>query len=146
MATSAKEVKILHELVPVETKGDTDIIDITTDIQRIVQKTDVEAGMLVASVNGSTASLTTIEFEPGLVKDFKAALERLFPKSMAYAHDAAWGDGNGYAHIRASMIGSSVTVPIHRSKLQLGTWQQIVLIDFDNRPRHRDLFIQIVGQ
>jgi len=143
--TAAPALKVLHNQFPVETRGDCDIIDVTQEIQRIVQKAGIDGGMMVACVAGSTAALTTIENEPGLLKDFKTAVERLLPSNLPYAHDAAWGDGNGHAHLRASIIGPSVTIPIHNGTLKLGTWQQIVLIDFDNRSRRREIFVQMIG-
>ncbi len=138
-------LKILFDQFPVDTKGDTDIIDVTFDVQRLVQKAGVIYGMANVFVGGSTAAITTIEFEPGLIKDFKTALERIYPKNIPYSHDAAWGDENGYAHVRASMIGASISIPIHHGKMVLGTWQQIVVIDFDNRPRRREIIVQSVG-
>lgn len=142
---SSTTLKIIHGTVPFDTRGDGDIVDATLEIQRVVQKSGVGDGIAVATVAGSTAAITTMEFEPGLMEDFKTAMERLVPKTTSYRHDAAWGDGNGYAHVRASMIGASITLPIVKGKLVLGTWQQIVLIDFDNRPRHRDIVVQIIG-
>jgi secondary thiamine-phosphate synthase enzyme len=103
-------------------------------------------GILVVALRGSTGGITTIEFEPGVLKDFSELLERLIPEAKSYHHDAAWGDGNGYAHLRSSLIGTYFTVPFQEGKLLLGTWQQVVFIDFDNRPRERTLHVQLVGE
>ncbi len=130
----------------VETRGHTDILDITPRVQAAVSKAGIADGLAVAFVPGSTASITTIEDEPGLHADLRAALERLAPEGAAYQHDRRWGDGNGYAHVRAAVLGPSVAVPIQGGRLMLGTWQQIVLVDFDNRPRTRRVVIQVIGE
>ena len=101
--------------------------------------------MVTLFVAGSTAGLTTIEFEPGLISDFQSVWERVAPKSIPYNHDRRWGDGNGYSHVQASLLGASLVVPFHKQKLTLGTWQQIVVVDFDNRPRSRQIIVQIMG-
>ena len=106
----------------------------------------MNAGLLTLFIAGSTAALTTIEFESGAVHDLKAAIERLFPQDLDYAHDRRWGDGNGYAHVRAAFLKPSLGIPLAGGRLQLGTWQQIVLLDFDNRPRSREIVLQIIGE
>ncbi|MDH7488885.1 MAG: secondary thiamine-phosphate synthase enzyme YjbQ [Anaerolineae bacterium] len=129
-----------------DTRGHTDILDITARVQAAVSKAGIAEGLAVAFVPGSTASITTIEDESGLHADLRAALERLAPEGAVYQHDRRWGDGNGYAHVRAALLGPSVAVPVQGGRLMLGTWQQIVLVDFDNRPRTRRVVIQIIGE
>ena len=129
----------------VETKRRTDILDITTQVERVVSKSGVRSGIVVVFVPGSTAGLTTMEFESGAVVDLKSAIDRLAPEGMAYAHDARWGDGNGFSHVRAALLGPSLSLPLREGALVTGTWQQIVLVDFDNRPRSRRVEIQIIG-
>lgn len=126
-------------------KGETDIADITTQIQGELDALKVKDGVITVFIPGSTAGVTTIEHEPGLINDFKKMIERLIPQNVNYAHDMRWHDGNGHSHIRASIIGPSLTVPFKNKKLLLGSWQQIVIIDFDNRPRSRKILLQIIG-
>lgn len=127
------------------TKGFNDIIDITEKVEKIVEKSKIDNGIAVVFVVGSTAAITAIEYEPGLVKDIKEALEKIAPMDDNYHHEEAWHDGNGYAHIRAALMKPSVSVPIEQGKLVLGQWQQIVLIDFDNRSRERTIIVKIVS-
>ena len=127
------------------TTGKTDIIDITSEIDDAVQSSGVKDGNLLLFISGSTAALTTIEYESGAVNDLKRAIERVAPHTIEYEHDRRWGDGNGYSHVRAALIGASLHVPIKNSRMLLGTWQQIVLLDFDNRPRKREVQIQVMG-
>jgi secondary thiamine-phosphate synthase enzyme len=129
----------------VESRGNNHMIDITADVARAVESADVDSGIATIFVTGSTAGVTAIEFEPGLVHDLDAAFERLFPRDLVYQHHERWGDGNGHSHIRASMLGPSLTVPFQQGQLMLGTWQQLILIDFDTRPRTRNYVIQILG-
>ena len=117
----------------------------TPQVAESVRGTGVRAGLLTLFIPGSTAALTTIEYESGAVQDLKAAIERLFPQDLDYAHDRRWGDGNGYAHVRAAFLKPSLTIPIEQGQLLLGTWQQIVLLDFDNRPRQRQIRGQVLG-
>lgn len=128
------------------TQGDTAILDVTSDVEDAVRKSKVSNGLVTVFIAGSTAGITTIEFEPGAVKDLKTAFERIFPKDMPYAHNTAWGDGNGSAHVRAAFLGQSQTFPLKNKKLIRGTWQQIVLVDFDNRPRSRQIIVQMSGE
>jgi len=127
------------------TSGDTDIIDITTQVSGIVAESGLTEGQVLIFVPGSTAAVTTIEYESGVVRDLKEAIERLVPTGISYRHDARWGDGNGYAHVRAALLGPSLTVPLIKGRLVLGTWQQIVLVDFDNEPRDRKVLVSISG-
>jgi secondary thiamine-phosphate synthase enzyme len=129
-----------------KTSGDSDLIDITGEVTKVLRDSGISSGIVTIFVPGSTAGVTTIEYEEGAVRDFQAAIERIAPKGIHYHHDARWGDGNGYSHIRASLLGPSLAVPFSSSKLLLGTWQQIVLIDFDNRPRTRRVLIQVLGE
>jgi secondary thiamine-phosphate synthase enzyme len=131
--------------IGLSTQGECDIIDITPQVAERVSRTDVDSGTATVFVAGSTAGLTTIEFEPGLVSDLKNMWQRIIPKGIPYDHDRRWGDGNGYSHVRASLLGASLTIPFRSKKLLLGTWQQIVLVDFDNRPRSRKIIVQVVG-
>ena len=132
--------------VSLESKGNCDIIDITQEVQGQLSKTDIKNGIVTLFVSGSTAGVSTIEFESGLVADFKDMWERTIPQDIPYKHDRAWGDGNGHSHVRASLLGASLVVPFSDKKLALGTWQQIVLVDFDNRPRSRQIIVQIMGE
>jgi secondary thiamine-phosphate synthase enzyme len=129
----------------VKTTAGTDILDLTAQVQAEVRRTGVSAGLLTLFIAGSTAALTTIEYESGVVNDLRQALERLFPQDLVYAHDARWGDGNGYSHVRAAFLKPSLSIPIEDGRPLLGTWQQIVLVDFDNRPRQRQIQGQVMG-
>jgi secondary thiamine-phosphate synthase enzyme len=132
--------------INLRTQGDSDIIDITAKVQKHVTDSSIKNGTAVVFVTHSTVGITTIEFEPGLVADLQKVWERIVPKNIPYDHDARWGDGNGYAHVRASLLGASLTVPLIDGKLALGTWQQIVIVDFDNRPRQRTIIVQVIGE
>ena len=136
---------VVTKRIGLQSKGNCDIIDITPQVEQQVAETGLNSGTVTLFVAGSTAGLTTIEFEPGLVADLQNMWERNVPKSIPYDHDRRWGDGNGYSHIRASLLGASLVVPFSDKKLTLGTWQQIVLVDFDNRPRSRQVNVQIMG-
>jgi len=130
----------------VETKGHTDIVPLTEEVAKVLERSGLRAGILCLFVPGTTATLTTTEFEPGLVKDIRDFWERVAPVSHFYEHNARWQDGNGYAHVRAQSSGPSLVLPFVDGKLLLGTWQDIVLVDFDNRPRRRTIIVQIVGE
>jgi len=127
----------------VNTTGGTDIVDITSKVESEVEKSRVKDGAVTLFVPGSTGALTTIEFESGVVNDLKKAIERMAPEGITYEHNERWGDGNGYSHVRAAIFGASLHIPIVGGNLTLGTWQQIVLLDFDNRPRKRRIEVQI---
>ena len=127
----------------VNTTGGTDIVDITSKVERDVEKSGVKDGAVTLFVPGSTGALTTIEFESGVVNDLKKAIERMAPEDIYYEHNERWGDGNGYSHVRAAIFGASLHIPIVDGNLTLGTWQQIVLLDFDNRPRKRRIEVQV---
>jgi secondary thiamine-phosphate synthase enzyme len=128
------------------TKGETDIIDITTEIQGELSDSKVKNGIVVLFIPGSTGGLITIEHEPGLISDFKSTMEKMIPQGIEYSHNMRWHDGNGHSHIRSSVVGSSLTIPFQGKKLLLGTWQQIALVDFDLHPRSRKVIMQIIGE
>ncbi|MBN3032583.1 MAG: YjbQ family protein [Candidatus Saganbacteria bacterium] len=132
--------------IALETKGRDQVIDLTAKVEQAVAETKIKAGLATVFVPGSTASITTIEYEPGLIADIKELGERLAPAGKTYEHDQAWHDGNGYSHLRAAVIGPSLSIPVENGALTLGTWQQIVLIDHDNRPRNREVVIQLIGE
>lgn len=139
------DFKISNSSLTFRTSGDTDIIDITSQLSGKVTESGLTEGHVLVFVPGSTAAVTTIEYESGAVRDLKEAIERLAPAGISYRHDARWGDGNGYAHVRAALLGPSLTVPLIRGRLALGTWQQIVLVDFDNEPRDRKVLVSVSG-
>jgi secondary thiamine-phosphate synthase enzyme len=136
---------VITEEIGLSTQGECDIIDITPQVAEQVSRAEIDSGTVTVFVAGSTAGLTTIEFEPGLISDLKNMWQRIIPQGIPYDHDRRWGDGNGHSHVRASLLGASLTVPFTNKKLLLGTWQQIVLVDFDNRPRSRKIIVQIMG-
>ena len=132
--------------ITLKSKGNCDLIDITSQVADDVEKSGVSSGIVTLFVVGSTAALTTIEYEPNLLSDFENMWDRVAPRNIPYRHDSTWGDGNGHSHVRASMLGASLVIPFVNKKLVLGTWQQIILVDFDNRPRSRRIAIQILGE
>ena len=127
------------------TTAGTDILDLTPQVQELVGGSGIAHGLVQLFIPGSTAALTTIEYESGVVNDLRGAIERLFPQDIPYEHDRRWGDGNGYAHVRAAFFKPGLTIPLADGRLELGTWQQIVLLDFDNRPRRRRIRGQVMG-
>ncbi|MFC2071124.1 secondary thiamine-phosphate synthase enzyme YjbQ [Chloroflexota bacterium] len=137
---------VVTRKISLQSKGHCDIIDITAQVEQQVAETNVNGGIVTVFINGSTAGVTTIEFESGVLSDLKDMWERNVPQSISYDHDRRWGDGNGYSHVRASLLGASLVVPFSDKRLTLGTWQQIVLVDFDNRPRSRQIVLQIMGE
>jgi len=139
-------MKVLSETIQLHSKGEGDIIDMTTQLSTIVKESKIKNGTLTIFVSGSTAAVTTIEYEPGLVHDFPEMLSRIVPKEIEYEHDNTWHDGNGHSHVRSSLIGPSITIPIIQGKLTLGTWQQVVLLELDTRSRNRTVILQIMGK
>ncbi len=127
------------------TNGFTDIIDITDRVLAVLEESKVKNGLATIFCTGSTGAVTTIEFESGVMNDLKKAIEKIAPADITYEHDRRWGDGNGYAHVRAALMKPSLSIPVVSGKLSLGTWQQIVFIDFDNRKRQRSLIVQVIG-
>lgn len=138
------EIKTLN--FAVETKGNNDIIDITRNVQSILAGEGMQEGSALIFIPGSTAGISTIEYESGLLKDYPEFMESIIPSGRTYHHDETWHDGNGFSHVRASLQGASFTVPFQNGKLLLGTWQQIILIDFDNRSRKRNVIVQLTGK
>ncbi len=139
-------IALVTDTLAVSTRGESQVLDLTPSIQAAVERHRYREGQVLVFVSGSTAALTTVEFEPGLQRDLPAALERIAPRGIGYAHEETWRDDNGHAHVRASLIGPSLVAPFKDGRLLLGTWQQIVLIDFDTRPRQRELVLQLCGQ
>ena len=137
---------IVTDSIEVATRGDSDMHDITGLVQELVRRHGFREGQALVFVSGSTAGLTTVEFEPGLQKDIPAAFERIAPRDLRYEHEETWHDDNGHSHVRASLLGPSLAVPFKAGRLLLGTWQQIVLIDFDTRPRRRAVVVQLSGE
>lgn len=137
---------IRTETIDIRTSGESDIVNISDRVQEVVSKSGVKEGAAILFVQSSTSSLTITEFENGLLKDIPKSLERLAPKSAQYEHDKAWHDGNGHSHVRSAVIGVSLTVPFSGGELMLGTWQQIVLCEFDVRPRLRKIVVQLISE
>jgi secondary thiamine-phosphate synthase enzyme len=138
--------KIHTKKLSEKTSGFCDIIDITALVREQIEQEKIERGLVSLFVSGSTAALTTIEHEPGLLRDLKEFIEQLIPSGRRYHHDDRWGDDNGFSHLRASLFGPSLAIPIENGRLLLGTWQQVVLLDFDNRPRTREIIVQLIGE
>jgi secondary thiamine-phosphate synthase enzyme len=136
---------VFQRTIQVPTKGHTDVIDITTPVARIVKESGAAEGIVNVSGLGSTLAVTTIEFEPGAISDLKRVLGEIAPADENYAHNARWGDHNGYAHLRSALLGTARSFPVVRGELHLGTWQQIVVCDFDDRPRDREITITVVS-
>jgi len=130
----------------ISTKGFCDIIDITGKVAGEADRSGIQNGSVTVFCPGSTCSVTTIEYEPGVVRDLARVIETLVPSNVPYEHDRRWGDGNGFSHVRAALLKPSLTIPFLKKKLALGTWQQIVLVDFDNRQRRRDIIVQVIGE
>lgn len=136
-----------HARFEIETQGNNHVLDITGPVQRVLEELNISDGLVTVFVVGSTAAITTTEYEPGLVShDLAAAFEVVAPRDGTYRHEQTWHDDNGHSHVRASMLGPSLSIPLISGQLPLGTWQQIVLIDFDTRPRHRQILVQVIGE
>jgi len=135
-----------HGTIPIGTRAKDEIVDITEQAQEIVSRSGVRDGLACVFVVGSTAAVTTVEHEPGLVSDLQGVMDRLYPKGLDYEHHRRWGDGNGHSHVRASMVGPSLTVPVVDGRLVLGTWQQLVFMEFDVKPRSREVLVQVLGE
>ena len=134
------------ETIPIDTKGFSDIIDITPRVLSYVKQAGITNGLITLFCPSSTGALTTIEYEPGVLRDLREALEKIAPSDVSYHHDARWGDGNGFSHVRAALMKPSLSIPVIEGRPTLGTWQQIVFIDFDNRARKRNIVVQIIGE
>ncbi len=137
---------IFSETIPLSTKGFSDILDITHHVDGVIDRSRIENGLVTVFCSGSTGAVTTIEYESGVLKDLQKAIEKIVPSNITYEHDRRWGDGNGFSHVRAALMKPSLTVPLIKRKLALGTWQQIVFIDFDNRKRSRKILVHIIGE
>lgn len=137
---------IITKNLQVKSKGENDMIDVTKQTSRLLEESKLDEGIVTVFVPGSTAAVSTIEYEPGLINDFPEMLSRLVPKDIRYKHDKTWHDGNGHSHVRASLIGPSLTIPFKDGSLMLGTWQQIVLFEMDTRQRTREIIVQIIGE
>ena len=132
--------------IALSTQGFCDVHDLTREVRNELKRSRIRDGLATVVVPGSTAGITTIEYESGALADLRKAIERMAPENLHYDHDARWGDGNGFSHVRAALLGPSVTIPVVGGELTLGTWQQIVLVDFDNRPRRREVLIHLLGE
>lgn len=137
---------VYRKTVTIETKGFCDVHDMTKHVEKAIAASAVKEGMVLVQVKGQTAAVTTLEFEPHLKKDLNDLLEKITPSTVVYQHSKAWGDDNGFAHLRAAIIGPSVTLSVHEGKLEVGNWQQPVVIDFDSKPRTREVIIRIIGE
>jgi secondary thiamine-phosphate synthase enzyme len=136
---------IVIKYVILSSKGENDIIDITNNVEKILLESKLKNGIITLFVVGSTAAITTIEYEPGLQQDFPNMLEKIAPKGIEYQHDNTWHDGNGHSHLKASLIGPSLTIPFINGQTSLGTWQQIIFVEMDTRSRERKIVVQIIG-
>ena len=139
-------MSVITKVITVSSSGEGDMIDMTRQTDESIKASGLQDGIVTIFVSGSTASITTIEYEVGLKKDFPKMLARIAPSEIEYEHDNTWHDGNGHSHVRASLVGPSLTVPFKNKSLMLGTWQQIVLLEMDTRPRERKIVLQIVGE
>jgi len=138
-------VHLHRKEILLRTRGESEVIDVTREVAAIVAESGARDGLVHLFVPGATAGLTTIEFEPGCVADLQAAFERVAPRHADYEHNERWGDGNGFSHVRAALLGPSLSVPLGEGRLLLGTWQQLILVDFDNHPRERRLVVSVAG-
>ena len=133
-------------IISLRTKGFTDILDITQDVDAVTDRSGIKNGLVTVFCPGSTGSVTTIEYESGVLRDLQKAIEEIAPSDIPYEHDRRWGDGNGFSHVRAALMKPSLTIPLIDGKLALGTWQQIVFIDFDNKKRERKILVHVIGE
>jgi secondary thiamine-phosphate synthase enzyme len=140
------KMKIINKRIGLSTKGNGDLVNITDDISKMLKSTKLKNGNVTVFNIGSTAAITTFEFEPGLIKDVQELYDKIVPSNRHYHHDNTWGDANGFSHLRAALQGPSLTIPFEDGKLLLGTWQQVVLAEFDNKPRQRRVVVQIIGE
>jgi secondary thiamine-phosphate synthase enzyme len=146
MNCGGSDLTVVTRQLSIQTRGEGDILDVTGDVARAVAGSTLKNGAVTVFVPGSTGALTTIEYEPGLLKDLPNVLERVAPRELGYEHERRWHDGNGHSHVRASIIGPSITVPFVDGRLTLGTWQQIVFLELDVHNRRRELVLQIIGE
>ena len=139
-------MQIINQRITLKTKGSGDLVNITDEISELLQKSKLIKGNVTVFNIGSTAAITTFEFEPGMIKDMQELYEKIVPSNQHYHHDDTWGDANGFSHLRAALQGPCLTIPFEKGALMLGTWQQVVLAEFDNRPRQRKIVVQIIGE
>ncbi len=139
-------IKIINEKITLRTKGNPDLINITDRLAALLEKQQMKKGLMTVFVVGSTAAITTLEYEPGLIEDIKELYEKLIPSGRHYHHDETWGDANGFSHLRAGLQGPSLGIPFDDGRLALGTWQQVALVEFDNRSRERTVIVQLIGE
>jgi len=139
-------MNIINKKIIIQTSGPGDLINITEDIAALLSQTELKTGQVTVFHIGSTAAITTFEYEPGMIKDMQELFERIIPRSKHYHHDDTWGDANGFSHLRAALQGPSLTIPFENGELLLGTWQQVVLAEFDNKARRRQVVVQIIGE
>ena len=139
-------MKIINKRLTIQTSGPGDLIDITEDIASLLSQTELKTGQVVVFHIGSTAAITTFEYESGMIKDIQELFEKIIPRNQHYHHDDTWGDANGFSHLRAALQGPSLTIPFENGELLLGTWQQVVLAEFDNKARRRQVVVQIIGE
>ncbi|MFO7663669.1 MAG: secondary thiamine-phosphate synthase enzyme YjbQ [Chloroflexota bacterium] len=137
---------VISSSIRLSTNGDADMVDITEDVRRILHDTVLKAGIITIFCPSSTSALTTIEYEPGALADLRRLFDEIANPDRHYAHNARWGDGNGHSHVRAALLKPSLTIPFVDAELTMGTWQQIIYVDFDNRPRQRELVVQVMGE
>jgi secondary thiamine-phosphate synthase enzyme len=137
---------VLTKIIQIKSKGEMDIINITNQASAAIRESNIKNGIITVFVSGSTAAVTTIEYEPGLMYDFPEMLSRVAPKDIQYRHDNTWHDGNGHSHVRASLLGPSLTIPIVEGNMSLGTWQQLILLELDTRARNRNVILQLIGE
>ena len=137
---------VLTKIIQIQSKGEMDIINITNQASAAIGESNIKNGIITVFVSGSTVAVTTIEYEPGLMYDFPEMLSRVAPKDIQYKHDNTWHDGNGHSHVRASLLGPSLTIPIIEGNMSLGTWQQLVLLELDTRARNRNVILQLIGE
>ncbi len=137
---------VTTERIQIQTRGNCDIIDITGQVREAVRNSGIKDGTVTVFVAHSTCGISTVEYEPGLIADLQALFERIAPQGIAYGHDKRWGDGNGHAHVRSTLLGTSLVIPFADGQPILGTWQQVILIDFDNRARTREVTCQLMGE
>lgn len=139
-------MSVITKTILIKSKGEGDMIDVTEQTSKAIEQSKIRDGIVTVFVSGSTAAVTTIEYEPGLRKDFPRMLSKIVPSNIEYEHEKCWHDGNGHSHVRASIIGPSITIPFKDGKMMLGTWQQVVLVEMDTRQRERKIILQIIGE
>lgn len=139
-------MSVINLRIDLSTRGDSDIIDITDQVAERVEQSDMSDGIVTIFSSSSTSGLTTIEYESGCISDLQRLFDEIIDPGRRYEHNARWGDGNGHSHVRAALLGASITIPFIENRLTLGTWQQVIFVDFDNRPRERSLILQLIGE